>query len=366
MKHWLSLAALVCFGSSAQALGIRGGGSVNGSAISPLSVAAATITLTGQLLVNGGPSGGLGLKVSSETVVIDGTNAKLTVAHDTSDRFIFDPVNQQITGTGNWFFDIPNAAGNYRHQVDNVTKSYLSDAGLSVAGAGVAASVAATALDVKGGTYISTGGVAGYYSIHADPTDGDVGVGEAAPSGSDFHVGCPNGAASGFCRMTINGTAGAEILGGSTTGGMYIGTNASGAATRIVSGTGIVGILVDGNQNVEFPVMARVTATHNQAIAGAGTITANSCGGVKGVQPDTTNQTTNTTNTFTAPDSTNTGCCMDVINYDTANTLTLDSNANFQTIGAADVVLTPCDAVRVCSTGSKWYQVTPLAANTCN
>ncbi len=48
---------------------------------------------------------------------------------------------------------------------------------------------------------------------------------------------------------------------------------------------------------------------------------------------------------------------MDVVNVDTADTITLDDNATFLTAKAGDVALAPGDAVRVCSNGSKWYQV---------
>lgn len=99
-----------------------------------------------------------------------------------------------------------------------------------------------------------------------------------------------------------------------------------------------------------------------ETIAGAAVITANACGGVKMIN-SSGNVTTNTTNTFTAPSATFPGCCMDVINIDSADTITLDNNANFKSAGAADVVLGPADSVRVCNNGTVWYQVAATGNN---
>ena len=55
---------------------------------------------------------------------------------------------------------------------------------------------------------------------------------------------------------------------------------------------------------------------------------------------------------------------MDVINIDTVDTITLDANANFN--AAADIAMTPCDVIRVCSDGTDWYPIDALVANTCN
>ncbi|MDI6774020.1 MAG: hypothetical protein QME60_01295 [Verrucomicrobiota bacterium] len=102
-----------------------------------------------------------------------------------------------------------------------------------------------------------------------------------------------------------------------------------------------------------------------QTIAAGATITADACGGIKTINAGG-NVTTDTTNTFTAPAAANRGCCMDVTNIDTVDTITLDTNANFNTAAGADVALTPCDVVRVCSDGTDWYQVAAAVANTCN
>ena len=100
-----------------------------------------------------------------------------------------------------------------------------------------------------------------------------------------------------------------------------------------------------------------------QTIAAGNTITADACGGIK--QIDAAGAvTTDTTNTFTAPAASNRGCCMDVIHIGAANNITLDANANFN--AAADVVMTPCDSLRVCSNGTDWFPDASLVANTCN
>lgn len=99
-----------------------------------------------------------------------------------------------------------------------------------------------------------------------------------------------------------------------------------------------------------------VSPPSTEVIAGAATITANACGTIKPISAGSS-VTTNTTNTFTAPATANSGCIMDVINVDDTDTITLDNNANFVSAGAADVALGPGDTVRVASNGSKWYQV---------
>lgn len=98
------------------------------------------------------------------------------------------------------------------------------------------------------------------------------------------------------------------------------------------------------------------------AVAGGGTITADACGTIKQIT-STGNVTTNTTNTFTAPTASYAGCCMIVINVDTADTITLDANTLFKTIGGANQALGPSDAVEVCSNGTAWYQIGAVSAN---
>lgn len=106
-----------------------------------------------------------------------------------------------------------------------------------------------------------------------------------------------------------------------------------------------------------------VSSPATQTIAAGNTIAADACGTIKKITASGA-VTTDTTNTFTAPAAANDSCCMDVIHVGTANNITLDANANFN--AAADVVMTPCDSIRVCSDGTDWFPVSALVANTCN
>mgnify|MGYP001483823222 CR=1 FL=1 len=94
------------------------------------------------------------------------------------------------------------------------------------------------------------------------------------------------------------------------------------------------------------------TPTAETLTAGA-TITANACGSIKRIT-SASNVTTNTTNTFTA--STAAGCCMDVINTG-SNSITLDANTKFKTMGGLDQPLGATETTRVCSDGTDWYQI---------
>ncbi len=105
-------------------------------------------------------------------------------------------------------------------------------------------------------------------------------------------------------------------------------------------------------------VVASPTA---EVIGAAATITANSCGTVKQVSA-TANRTTNTTDTFTTPTASYNGCCMDVVNIDTVDTITLDANARFLTGPGTDLNLGPNQAVRVCSDGTSWYQAASITS----
>lgn len=108
----------------------------------------------------------------------------------------------------------------------------------------------------------------------------------------------------------------------------------------------------------------RAARPANQDIAAGGTITADACGGVKSVSA-TGSQTTSLTDTITAPAAGNDGCCMDIVNVDTVDTITLDLNANNNL--AADTALGPCDMIRACSTGAggRWF-FNAVFAGTCN
>lgn len=104
-----------------------------------------------------------------------------------------------------------------------------------------------------------------------------------------------------------------------------------------------------------------VTPPSTETISSAATITANGCGTIKRITNNTA-VTTNTTDTFTAPASSNAGCFMYIVNVGTS-TITLDNNAHFVSAGAADVAVTANDSVAVVSDGSAWYQISALLAN---
>ena len=145
------------------------------------------------------------------------------------------------------------------------------------------------------------------------------------------------------------GDSGAGTANMKLTSGGSLGVGAANPASKLHMSSGT--LTIDGTtpQIIVAPTAA-------EDIAAAATITANACGAIKRISA-TGAQTTNTTNTFTAPDGSNAGCCMDVINVDTADAITLDTNANFFSAGAADVVLGIRDTVRVCSDGTVWTQV---------
>ncbi|MCE7887452.1 MAG: hypothetical protein DYH13_08150 [Alphaproteobacteria bacterium PRO2] len=117
-----------------------------------------------------------------------------------------------------------------------------------------------------------------------------------------------------------------------------------------IGGSGLVGA---------GPLIATPPAV--EGVAAAAVITANACGTIKQINA-TGNQTTNTTNTFTAPTAAYAGCCMDVVNVDTVDTITLDQNANFFTGPGTDLALAPGKAVRVCSDGTSWYQAASVTS----
>ena len=99
----------------------------------------------------------------------------------------------------------------------------------------------------------------------------------------------------------------------------------------------------------------------SETITAGAVITANACGGAKIIYAASA-VTTDTTNTFMAPAAANKGCCMDIVGDSGSANITLDANANFDSAGAADVVVTPKDSLRVCSTGSVWSQISALLA----
>ena len=111
------------------------------------------------------------------------------------------------------------------------------------------------------------------------------------------------------------------------------------------------------------------TTANEEIIAAAGTITADSCGGVKRISTnDLGAVTTGTTDTFTAPAAANKGCIMQVCNSGGTDAITLDDNALFEAsgIGGAtpgNTVLGVADCVAVASDGAVWRQLGPGSQN---
>jgi len=121
-------------------------------------------------------------------------------------------------------------------------------------------------------------------------------------------------------------------------------TSVTAATSVSINGTGLI-----------------VTMPSAQTIAEGDVITADACGTVKRITAAGA-VTTNTTNTFTAPAASNAGCVMYLVNVGAQN-ITLDTNSNFVSAGAANVVVTANDALIVASDGTDWYQISALLAN---
>lgn len=196
----------------------------------------------------------------------------------------------------------------------------------------------------SGSTWLNIDGATDQFTAmrysFAGSTQWSIGIGISGVSGSHLWYG-PNGANKilmGGVTSRIPSTF-LEIEGDFSAG--------SGATKSTFTATG--------------QLIMQVTAS--QTIAAGNTVAADACGGIKQITAGGA-VTTDTTNTFTAPGVTNSGCCMDVINVGTANNITLDANANFN--AAADIVMTPCDVIRVCSNGVDWFPIDALVANTCN
>lgn len=96
-----------------------------------------------------------------------------------------------------------------------------------------------------------------------------------------------------------------------------------------------------------------------QTVASGDTITANACGSVKRVSADGS-VTTDTTNTFDAPESGNAGCVMVVCNVG-SNTITLDDNTNFNAGG--DVSLTADSCIIVAQRTDQWVRAAAVVNN---
>ncbi len=194
--------------------------------------------------------------------------------------------------------------------------------------------------------------------------DGDAAVGSGHRLGSVNFSGAYNTTNSNNTGASIRGYA-AEAFTTSSTGGTDIAFwnspigSATQAETMRLTSAGKLGI---GNTAPSGPLVVNHPAA--QTIAAGNTVAGDACGTVKAITSAGA-VTTDTTNTFTAPAAGNKGCCMDVINVG-SNNITLDNNANFVSFGAADVVLTANDAIRVCEyngASGAWYQTGLLVGN---
>lgn len=120
-------------------------------------------------------------------------------------------------------------------------------------------------------------------------------------------------------------------------------------------------LTVDGNATLDANGY-RPTMPATQTIGAAGTVVADACGGFKRITAAGA-VTTSTTNTFTAPAASNAGCSMAVCNVGATNSITLDNNANFKSIGGVDIILTAEDCTAVASDGTVWRSTGALVAN---
>lgn len=137
---------------------------------------------------------------------------------------------------------------------------------------------------------------------------------------------------------------------------------AANTSARHVAATVTDGSTIDltlTGQDITAEIIPAIPAA--QTIAAGETIAADACGGIKQITAEGA-VTTDTTDTLAAPGVANSGCCMHIVNIG-AQTITMDTNANFYSAGAADVVVTANDALSVCSNGTAWYQISPLEAN---
>jgi hypothetical protein len=133
------------------------------------------------------------------------------------------------------------------------------------------------------------------------------------------------------------------------TGSLNTGTSAWMIETSIPSANPV------GANGVYDPMPA------TQTLVAGDTIVANACGGMKNISAAGA-VTTSTADTFTTPALGNKGCRMTVCNVG-ANTITLDNNTNFKSIGGADIILTAEDCTQVESDGVVWRSTGSLVAN---
>jgi uncharacterized phosphosugar-binding protein len=147
----------------------------------------------------------------------------------------------------------------------------------------------------------------------------------------------------------LSSSSAALTVGGSALSGMALTTDSGSLA-------------VDGDAALTS-LGWRVTMPAAETVTAGATITADACGTLKRITAAGA-VTTSTTDTFTAPAAANAGCHMLVCNVG-SNTITLDNNAHFKSIGGADIALTADDCTQVVSSGASgaWYSVGSLVAN---
>lgn len=124
-------------------------------------------------------------------------------------------------------------------------------------------------------------------------------------------------------------------------------TATTGTITTLTSTTATIATLT--NSTAQYTV---VPAT--QTVTAGFTITADACGGIKRIN-GVGDLTSDTSNTITAPSSSNAGCRMLIVNVDTVDTFYLDSNALFGVTSAASLPIGPKGSVSVWSDGSVWW-----------
>ena len=225
---------------------------------------------------------------------------------------------------------------------------------------------AATALDVEGGFSLSTATLTTVTSDDFSIDAATRGFWRLQSSSStctsrDLLLSNPSSTPGAFLIIenNVNGSNCLELLddaAAATAGNVRL------KGDWIPSTKSVLGLVSNGTDWVE-EFRTGTDLVSSQTISAGTTITANdACTNTIKQITSAGAVTTSTANTFTAPSAGNAGCVMRVVNVG-ANNITLDNNANFKSAGGADVVMTPDDVVTVFSTGSVWYQATPLEAN---
>lgn len=151
-----------------------------------------------------------------------------------------------------------------------------------------------------------------------------------------------------LCNVNTGSTNACKTLRVGTTGSLEVVNNANDLVTLT---------LTDDGQ-----MTSRGGVPTAQTIGSGGTIAADACGGIKRISSAGA-VVTSTSNTFTAPGTSNTGCVMEVVNSG-ANQIDLDLNGNFDGFAAddtgsdGDIDLAAGAVVRVASDGVIWRQLT--------